>query len=103
MAAKIAVLSLGGEFARDGIGTFIDLCKLTHRHREQAQLPQGLAVTARLCSPHRSHRIISAASQSQAKKSPISLKRSIGLMHSGAISAKGGSMRKTVWREAPGH
>jgi hypothetical protein len=33
--------------------------------------------------------------KSQAKKSPISLKRSIGLEHSGATSAKGGSMR--VW------
>jgi hypothetical protein len=31
--------------------------------------------------------------KSQAKKSPISLKRSIGLEHSGATSAKGGSMR----------
>ncbi|WP_218574204.1 hypothetical protein, partial [Pseudomonas sp. PB103] len=29
----------------------------------------------------------------RAKKSPISLMRSIGLQHSGATSAKGGSMR----------
>jgi hypothetical protein len=29
----------------------------------------------------------------RAKKSPISLKRSIGRQHSGAASAKGGSMR----------
>ncbi|KAA0996535.1 hypothetical protein FQ192_01835 [Pseudomonas sp. ANT_J12] len=31
--------------------------------------------------------------ESRAKKSPISLMRSIGLQHSGATSAKGGSMR----------
>jgi hypothetical protein len=31
--------------------------------------------------------------KTQAKKSPISLKRSIGQEHSGATSAKGGSMR----------
>jgi hypothetical protein len=34
-----------------------------------------------------------ALTKSQAKKSPISLMRSIGLEHSGATSAKGGSMR----------
>ncbi|AVX88150.1 hypothetical protein PkP19E3_07320 [Pseudomonas koreensis] len=40
-----------------------------------------------------SYRESSESEKSQAKKSPISLKRSIGLQHSGATSAKGGSMR----------
>jgi hypothetical protein len=53
-----------------------------------------IAVFAQYREPtDNSHKDLMTFNESQAKKSPISLMRSIGLQHSGATSAKGGSMR----------
>jgi hypothetical protein len=49
------------------------------------------------------YRELSNDTKTKAKKSPISLKRSIGLEHSGATSAKGGSMRVQAKGCTPGH